>query len=179
MIYVDDAGIQADVLNTETGQIHSSRWYHLISDQIDQTELHEFATGKLKLRRSYFQPGRQLGKRDEHDPGGDHYDLTEGKRQQAIKLGATPIPTEQLSSITLRKRAVHRFGFLDIAVIASKLAEQEGAFVLSCYDGKWTVAIEWGKEAKDSPMAAAAAYGTGDTAQFAVLSALRETGWLR
>lgn len=177
MIYVDDAGIQADVLNTETRQTHSSRWYHLISDQIDQAELHEFATQKLGLRRSYFQPGRQLGKRDEHDPSGDHYDLTEGKRQQAIKLGAKPIPTEQLGMIMMRKRAVHRFGFLDIAVIASKLAEDEGTFALGFHRGKWTTAIEWGKEAEDSPMVGAAAYGMGETAQEATLAAMREAGW--
>jgi hypothetical protein len=179
MIYVDDAGIQADVLNEETGQTHSSRWYHLISDQIDQTELHEFAVNKLKLRKSYFQPGKQLGRRDEHDPSGDHYDLTEGKRQQAIKLGAKPIPASDLAAITMRKRAVHRFGFLDIAMIANKLAEQEGTFALGFHGGKWSVAIEWGKEAEDSPMVGAAAYGMGDTAQDAVFGALKETGWLR
>ena len=177
-IYVDDAGIAADVLNTETGQTHSSRWYHLISDQIDQTELHTFATGPLGLRRSYFQPGKALGKPDEYDPGGDHYDLTEGKRQQAIKLGAKPIPTTDLASITTRKRAVYRFGFIDIAVIVARLAEQDGRMMLACHRGKWTAGIEWGQEDPDSDMAAAAAYGVGGTAQEALFGAVKDAGWI-
>lgn len=165
MIYVDDAGIQADVLNKETGQTHSSRWYHLISDQLDPVELHAFAVGQLGLRKSYFQPGKALGRPGEHDPGGDHYDLTEGKRTQAIKLGAKPIPASDLAAITMRKRAVHRFGFLDIAVVAMQLMEREGRFMLSRHDDKWTAGIEWGQEDEDSDTATAAAYGVGDTAQ--------------
>jgi len=84
VIYVDDSGIPASVRN---GRVtHTSRWSHLFAD--DQDELHAFA-GRLGLRRSYFQPGK---------PRGDgspsilwHYDVTEGKRQQAIRLGATPV----------------------------------------------------------------------------------------
>lgn len=177
MIYVDDVGIPADVLNTETGGTVHGPWYHLISDQIDQTELHKFAY-RLGLRRSYFQPGKELARPDEHDPGKDHYDVTEGKRQQAIKMGAKSITGEELGAVMQRKRAVHRFGFLDIAVVAVQLADQDGTFALSCRDGKWTVAIEWGHENPDSPMCAAAAYGLGDTAQEAVAGAMADAGWL-
>jgi hypothetical protein len=175
-IYVDDAGIQADVLNTETGKTHSSRWCHLMSDQLDPVELHEFATKQLGLRRSYFQPGRILGRRDEHDPGGDHYDLTEGKRKQAIAKGATPVSAEELSAITRRKRMAHR-GIPDIKVIAERLAIEEGSFALSYFEGQWSVAIVWGQEADDSPMAGAAAYGLGTTAREAIEAAIREAAW--
>jgi len=177
MIYVDDAGIPADVYNPETGQTHSSNWSHLISDQLDPTELHEFAS-KLGLRRSYFQPGKQLWHLDDHDPAGDHYDLTAGKRQQAIKLGAKSISTADLSALVVRKRAIHRFGFLDIAVVAAELAEREGMFTLAFHGSQWTAGIEWGKEVEDSPMVGAAAYGVGSTAQEAVLTALQDAGWV-
>lgn len=178
MIYVDDAGIQADVLNTETGKTHSSRWFHLISDQLDPAELHEFATGKLGLRRSYFQPGKRLGDGGP-DPGGDHYDLTLGKRAQAVKLGARQISAQELVTITARKREIHRFGPLDVTAVAVLLAGHGGRFGLSVHDdGVWAAGIEWGKEAEDSPMAGAAAYGIGATAQEAVMAVLREAGWV-
>ena len=40
----------------------------------------------------------------------------------------------------------------------------------------WTVAITWGSEAEGSPMAGAAAYGTGDTLEDALASAKAEAG---
>jgi uncharacterized protein DUF4031 len=175
-IYVDNAGIPADVHNVETGKTVSSRWYHLISDQLDTTELHHFATNVLGLRRSYFQPGKALGKPDQPDPGGDHYDLTEGKRKTAIAQGAVPITAEDLGVITRRKRMAHR-GVPDIKSIAERLATEEGTFSLSFHKGQWSVAIEWGQEAEDSPMVAAAAYGLGTTAREAIEAAVREAGW--
>lgn len=47
---------------------------HMMADELE--ELHEMAA-KLGLKRSWFQ-----------DKSIPHYDLSEGKRQQAIKLGA-------------------------------------------------------------------------------------------
>jgi hypothetical protein len=55
-------------------------WCHMTSDTSEE-ELHEFAK-KLGLRREWFQ--------------GDHYDLTEGKRAQALKLGAEEVTGEEL-----------------------------------------------------------------------------------
>ena len=80
-IYVDNAMIPAKVGRFD------ARWCHLVSDQIDPTELHEFGA-RIGLRRAWFQRGTRLG---EHDPAGDHYDVTEGKRWAAIRAGAVEI----------------------------------------------------------------------------------------
>jgi hypothetical protein len=61
---------------------HTSRWSHLFADT--QEELHEFAA-RLGLRRSYYQGP------PEHEIW--HYDLTEGKRWQAIRQGAVTVIT--------------------------------------------------------------------------------------
>jgi len=54
---------------------------HLTGD--DLHELHEFAA-KLGLRPEWFQDGRI-----------PHYDLTRGKRQQAIDAGAVFVPAKE------------------------------------------------------------------------------------
>ena len=90
-VYVDDFGIQATVRNGS--RVHRSRWYHLVADT--QDELHEFAVGKLGLRRSYFQLGPRIG--GEYTEW--HYDLTEGKRRQAIRAGAVPVSAYKLAEI--------------------------------------------------------------------------------
>lgn len=97
-IYVDTAMIPARV-----GR-HESRWCHLMSDQLDPTELHEFAD-RIGLRRSYFQPGRRLGSRTERDPAGDHYDVTEGKRWQALRAGASELDRDGFVALMRRRRA--------------------------------------------------------------------------
>jgi hypothetical protein len=79
-VYVDDSRIPAKV-----GR-HESTWCHLIADS--QAELHEFAM-QLGLRRSYFQPGTPRG--DGSPSPLWHYDVTEGKRKQAVALGAVQI----------------------------------------------------------------------------------------
>lgn len=90
-VYVDDAGIPATV-----GR-HRSRWSHLFADTKD--ELHEFAA-RLGLKRSWFQDPMinskavKMGfppKPGSYAAESWHYDVTEPKRQQAIKLGAVPI----------------------------------------------------------------------------------------
>lgn len=74
-VYVDDAFVEGDW----------GRWTgggHMQADTLE--ELHAFAA-RLGLRRSWFQskPGR---------PDHDHYDLTRGKREQAVRLGAIAEP---------------------------------------------------------------------------------------
>jgi hypothetical protein len=60
------------------------KWCHLVAD--DLQELHDFAT-KLGLKREWFQSHRIQ----------PHYDITEAKREQAIKLGAIAIETKQMA----------------------------------------------------------------------------------
>ena len=76
-VYVDDASIQADVPNA--GRTISSRWSHLMADSLE--ELIAFATGPLGLRLAWLQDKKS----------GVHFDVTAGKRWQAIRLGAVPI----------------------------------------------------------------------------------------
>ncbi len=95
-IYVDTAMIAARVPSGRV--VHDSRWCHLMSDQADPTELHRFAAA-LGLRRSYFQhrPGR---------PAHDHYDVTLGKRAQAIAMGATVLDQAGMVELLTRRRAL-------------------------------------------------------------------------
>lgn len=66
----------------------------------------------------------------------------------------------------------------DIRVITEQItAAGEGMLALTYHNGQWCVAIEWGREAEDSPMVAAAAYGVGATAQEAIKAAQCEAGW--
>lgn len=55
-------------------------WCHLTADSL--SELHEFAD-RLGLQRSWFQAPPKTPH--------PHYDLTEGKREQALKLGAVEL----------------------------------------------------------------------------------------
>jgi hypothetical protein len=159
-IYVDSAYIKADVLNKETGRTVSSLWCHLISDHLDADELHQFAVHKLKLRRAYFQPGKKLGSRTEHDSAGDHYDLTLSKASQAVAHGAMLIRPEDLAAVSVLKRTVLRLEECNYALVQNK--------------GKWFVTLEWGKEDENSPMCGAAAYGVGETIWEAVHEAVAE-----
>jgi len=93
-IYVDSAMIPATVPNGRVS--HTSRWCHLMSDEIDPDELHRFAA-LLGLRRSYFQINIR-------DRAHDHYDVTLGKRAQAIALGAQVIDGRGLVELLHRRR---------------------------------------------------------------------------
>ncbi|MGH3664681.1 MAG: DUF4031 domain-containing protein [Egibacteraceae bacterium] len=68
------------------------RWAHLISDT-SYDELHAFAD-RLGLRREWFQ--------------GDHYDVPEAVRSEALRLGAQPVASShlvrRLCAAGLRKR---------------------------------------------------------------------------
>ncbi len=101
-VYVDDARIPARV-----GRL-SSTWSHLFADT--QDELHEFAS-RLGLRRSWFQDPTKTGKPFKAKPGSRaaknwHYDVTEGKRRQAVALGEVEVSSrEALAIIDARHRA--------------------------------------------------------------------------
>lgn len=84
-VYVDDARIPAKVSRW------ASKWSHLFADS--KEELHEFAA-KLGLARSWFQ---------DKPNGLWHYDVTENKRAQAIRMGATPVTWRDSVKI-MRKR---------------------------------------------------------------------------
>lgn len=59
---------------------------HLTCDPTDDLrELHAFAA-TIGLKRSWFQPRGGIM---------PHYDLTPGKRQQAVRMGANELPTRE------------------------------------------------------------------------------------
>ncbi len=97
-VYVDDAHIPATIRNGHAA--HTSTWCHLFADT--QHELHAFAA-RLGLRRCYFQPGPARG--DGSPSPYWHYDLTAGKRQQALRLGARPVTWHQAIQIIRGRRA--------------------------------------------------------------------------
>lgn len=85
-VYVDDMKMPATV-----GR-YTSNWSHLTADSSE--ELLDFAK-KLGLRPSWIQcPGTWK----------EHFDLTEGKRQQALKKGAVPIGLMQAGQLMKAKR---------------------------------------------------------------------------
>jgi len=76
-VYVDDMQLPADAGNN--GSAVRGRWSHLFADT--SAELEDFAR-KLGLNTRWI---KHQGER------GEHHDVTEGKRQQALKLGAVQI----------------------------------------------------------------------------------------
>ncbi|MCC9184827.1 DUF4031 domain-containing protein [Mycolicibacterium mageritense] len=85
-VYVDDMRLPARV-----GRLNA-RWSHLMADT--DTELHAFAT-RLGLRRAWAQyPGTSRS----------HYDVTDSKRREAIRLGAQPIAYGGSQSLALLRR---------------------------------------------------------------------------
>jgi hypothetical protein len=84
VIYVDDFRVPARV-----GRL-SARWSHLTCGPFDDpAELHEFAD-RIGLKRSWYQGPPK------HPWPRSHYDVTDIKRQEAIKAGAVPITWRQL-----------------------------------------------------------------------------------
>jgi Protein of unknown function (DUF4031) len=121
-VYVDDASIPATVANGRAQ--HTSRWSHLFADT--QDELHEFA-GRLGLRRSYFQPGKPRA--DGRPSPFWHYDVTAGKRQQAIRLGAQPVTWRDTAQIIrAREAAAERTRVADQASRTAALAFRAGDY---------------------------------------------------
>lgn len=71
-------------------------WCHMTADTL--TELHAFAQ-HIGLKRSWFQPRPPAST--------PHYDLTPGKRAQAIKNGAREVATLELIKIWRKNKDRH------------------------------------------------------------------------
>lgn len=108
-VYVDNVFIPADVPNGRV--VHSSKWCHLVADTSE--ELIALAV-KIGLRPGYIQhPGTVH----------EHFDVTEGKRWQAIRAGAIQIDWTELAELDTAKREGRPF---DLAVLrASKEQSDE------------------------------------------------------
>ncbi|SLC05796.1 Uncharacterised protein [Mycobacteroides abscessus subsp. massiliense] len=89
-VYIDDMRRPARV-----GRIQA-KWSHLMADT--DKELHAFAA-RLGLRRSWFQHEGKVTA---------HYDVTDTKRQEAIKLGASQIGYMSRESMDLLRRRRQR-----------------------------------------------------------------------
>jgi Protein of unknown function (DUF4031) len=88
MIYVDA------IQHYPQCQLRYKDWCHMATDA-SLEELHQMAA-RLGLRRTWFQ----------NKPTHPHYDLTPGKRAQAIRLGAQAVSTPEL----LRRCYPHTLG---------------------------------------------------------------------
>lgn len=110
-VYVDDMLMPASVPNGSR-QVRGN-WSHLIADTPE--ELHDFAA-RLGLRRSWFQEPKGLGGRavpaDSLKAQQWHYDVTAGKRREALRLGAVPVSRREMTLI-IRQR--HRTLFPEAA----------------------------------------------------------------
>jgi hypothetical protein len=84
-VYVDDWRQPARV-----GRL-DARWSHLTADTPE--ELHAFAA-RLGLKRAWFQD-RPLGRW--------HYDVTDSKRQRALRLGAVEVPWRESAEVWARE----------------------------------------------------------------------------
>jgi hypothetical protein len=129
-VYVDRVRIPARV-----GR-HDARWSHLTADTED--ELHEFAA-RLGLRRGYFQPGKALGG---HPSVAWHYDVTEGKRRQALSMGAQEIELDQWHEIFGHCRTAQA----EAASTESRASEPDAAATLADFASErarsaWTAGI--------------------------------------
>lgn len=85
-IYVDPIFDNVALPTNAQAARHGTRWCHLICDG-DLEELHKFAKS-IGLRREWFQASSV-----------PHYDLTPGKRAQAVKKGAIEKGHQELSLI--------------------------------------------------------------------------------
>ncbi len=88
-VYVDDI-IDYGAL-ARARRLPGTLWCHLLAD--DREELHRFAA-RISLRRSWFQDHAQRW----------HYDLTPGKRAQAVAAGAVEISPADLARIIQARR---------------------------------------------------------------------------
>ncbi|WP_342213954.1 DUF4031 domain-containing protein [Nocardia wallacei] len=141
-VYVDDAGIAATV------GMRRARWSHLTADTVE--ELHAFAT-RLGLRRSWFQdpshrkqfPAR-LG-----SPAAEmwHYDVTEAKRRQAIRMGACPVTTAQslaIAEIRPMARAVEACGWSGVVLPRTRVSDFMVYPVVTIHRDVWATRVERG-----------------------------------
>ena len=97
-VYVDNARIPATV-----GRLHG-RWSHLTADT--KEELHAFAE-RIGLQRRWFQTCKrsavcQPAERCRHW----HYDVTDAKRDEALRAGAVAVNIREMGGIiALRRQA--------------------------------------------------------------------------
>jgi len=88
-VYVDDASIPADVTNGH--RVHKSQWSHLMAGS--EAELVAFAR-RIGLRPQWIQhPGTPRV----------HFDVTAGKRQQALAHGAQPITWREAGEMVMAR----------------------------------------------------------------------------
>lgn len=78
-------------------------WSHLLADTRD--ELHAFAAG-IGLKREWFQP--KCRAEDAEKCPHWHYDVTEGKRQEAIAAGARPVTYREAGALLRDRRDAMR-----------------------------------------------------------------------
>lgn len=88
-VYVDEVRDYGEIARAR--RLPSTLWSHLTADTCD--ELHTFAA-RLGLRRSWFQDNAV----------GWHYDVTPGKRAQALRLGAIEIDYHALAELMTTRR---------------------------------------------------------------------------
>jgi Protein of unknown function (DUF4031) len=88
-VYVDELLDYSD-LAAARGLRHSN-WCHLTADT--REELHAFAA-RLGLRRGWFQDDEVLW----------HYDVTAGKRAQALRLGAAEVTFREIGALITSRR---------------------------------------------------------------------------
>lgn len=101
-VYVDNARIPARAGRT------TARWSHLTADTPD--ELHAFAA-RFGMRRVWY---RQQCKRPCAPEGQScphwHYDVTDARRADAVRLGAVEIDLSQMGDLIRARRAAARQG---------------------------------------------------------------------
>lgn len=85
--------------------------------------------------------------------------MTEATSSDSLVTPPTPELGEQITKLT-------------------RLMREEGGSLGLSYTigGYWVAGFEWGQEAPNSPMAAAASYGMGDSAEVALQHVLEEIG---
>lgn len=66
---------------------------HMFTDPGNEDELHALAK-RIGLKRAWFQEREDL----------PHYDLTEGKRFQAVKAGAVEVTFQRMAAVMWRNR---------------------------------------------------------------------------
>jgi hypothetical protein len=88
-VYVDELRDYTEIARAKG--LPATHWCHLTADTRD--ELHAFAA-RLGLRRAWFQDDKVLW----------HYDLTPGKRVQALRLGATEVTFREIGALITARR---------------------------------------------------------------------------
>jgi hypothetical protein len=88
-VYVDELRDYSEIARAKG--LPATHWAHLTADT--REELHAFAA-RLGLRRAWFQDDKVLW----------HYDITPGKRVQAVHLGASEVTFREIGALISRRR---------------------------------------------------------------------------